>query len=210
MKISSATPLTLALLALAMPKPAFAAKFQGMKPGEWKSEVIESSLGPAGRLIEPRTQCISEEDVKRDWDAVIKDEFKKTSMDCQLDKQKEETSSIAYSISCKGTEASKGKKNSLPPGATFEGTVSVVRESDNAFLLDTDSKLKGYKLPEADLAKIPAEQRQMVAAALAMQAGDIRMKMKQRYTFVKAGCVKKDSSVKATVEPAKPEAPAKK
>lgn len=203
---------TLVMLSLlsAMSSPAFAAQFKVMKAGEWRSEIVESSMGIAGKMIKPQTLCIDENDVKRDWEAVLKDQFKKSQMDCKLDKLKEESSSISYHINCKGTEASEGKKGSIPKDATYEGTVHMQRESDTAYLLDTDSKMRGIKVSEADLAKIPAEQRKAIAGILAMQTGDIKVKMKQRYSFVKAGCVKaKEPEVKATVIPAPaPEAPA--
>ncbi len=200
---------SLLLLALSLPQHALA-KFEAMKPGEWKAEIIESSFGAAGKLAAPRVECISEEESKRDWEAFVKDEFKKSAMDCQLTKLKEDSSNISYKVQCEGTDNSQGKKDALPKGSKFLGTVDVKRESDTSYLMDSDSKLTGYKLPESEMAKIPAEQRQMVAAALAMKSGDIHLKVKQRYSYIGAKCTKADSSVKASVEKIKSVKPEKK
>ncbi len=197
------------LLALLTPNFAFA-KFEAMKPGEWKAEIVESSFGAVGKMAKPRIECVTEEESKRDWEAFVKDEFKKSAMDCQLTKLKEDASNISYKVQCEGTDTSSGKKDALPKGSKFLGTVDVKKESDTVYLMDSDSKLTGYKLPEAEMAKIPAEQRQMVAAALAMKSGDIHLKVKQRYTYNGSKCSKPDASVKASVEPSKSETSQKK
>lgn len=193
------------LLSLATSEAAFAASFKVMKAGEWKSEIVDSSLGAFGQAIKPQTLCVDENDVKRDWQTFLKDELKKSQMDCKLDKLKEETSSISFNIDCKGNEASASKNSSVPKDASFAGTVVMTRESDSSYLVDLDSKMSGLKLSEADQAKIPEAQRKALAGILSMQTGEIKMKVKQRYTFVKEGCVKKKSlDVKASVEPAIP------
>lgn len=198
--------LALVTAVAALSSPALAADFKIMKPGEWRSEVVESSMGPAAKFIKPQTLCISEADTKRDWEAVLTEEFKKSQMDCKLDKLKQESAMVSYKINCTGQKAAKDQKNALPPDATYEGTVTVSRESDTAYLMDSDSKVTGLKVSDADLSKIPEEQRKALAAVLALQTGDIKVKMKQRYTFIKPDCVKKSSTpVKATVEPAKVE-----
>lgn len=198
--------LTAALITLASSAPARGAEFKIMKPGEWRSELVQSSMGPAAKFIKPQTLCIAEADNKRDWESVLKDEFQKSQMDCKLDKLKQDKDAVSYQIHCRGSEAGKGQKNSLPPDAKYQGTVTVSRESETSYIMDSDSKVSGLTLSDADLSKIPAEQRKALAAVLAMQTGDLKVKMKHRYTFVKTGCVKKSSTpVKASVETIRPE-----
>lgn len=183
---------SLVLLTLAIGPSALAANFQMLKAGEWNVETLESSLGPATSAIKTKPFCIEDKDSKKDWESVMKDELKKTELDCKLDKLKEEATLISYHVDCTATEAAKGKSGAMPVGSKVDGTMTVTRESDTAYVLDQNTKATGLKVPAVDLSKVPEAQRKMLEGVMGMSGGNINFKMKQRYSFAKATCSKNE------------------
>src|SRR5881628_948540 len=105
--------------------PALATDFQMLKPGEWNVEVMESSLGPATSAIKTKPFCLDEKDSKKDWEAVMKDQLKKTQLDCNLQKLKQEAALISYHVDCTATEAAQGKSGAMPVGSKVDGTMTM-------------------------------------------------------------------------------------
>lgn len=167
---------------------AQAAEFQALKKGEWKVEVVESSLGPIASALKAQTICIDEKARTNSWEKRVKDELAKSKMDCDVKALKQDANSASYNVSCKGTEASAAKN--MPSGSKVDGVMNVVRESDSSYFMDQDAKASGLALNPAALAKIPEAQRAAVAALLATQSNGIHIKMKQHYSFVKDRCGK--------------------
>ncbi len=187
--------LSVPVLAFALNGQARAAEFQALKKGEWKVEVVESSLGAMGKsVLKPQTICIDEKSASMNWEKRMKEELAKTKMDCDLKQLKQEAAAISYSVSCKGTEASAAKN--MPVGSKVDGIMNVSRESDTSYYLEQDSKASGLAMDQATLEKIPAAQRAAVAGILATQTAGIQIKSKQHYTFVSANCAKEAAPVK--------------
>ncbi|MBC7662063.1 MAG: hypothetical protein H7249_20400 [Chitinophagaceae bacterium] len=176
--------------------PLAAADLQMMKPGEWGVEVVESSLGPATSAIKTKPFCVDEKDGKKDWESLMKDEMRKTELDCKLDKLKQDASILSYHVDCTATELAKGKSGVMPVGSKVEGTLTMTRESDKVYILDQDTKATGLKAPAAELAKVPEAQRKMLEGVLAMSSGSLKFKMKQKYTYAKAVCTKNEKVAK--------------
>jgi hypothetical protein len=187
MRISTKTFAVLFLSSLSS-SSLMAAAFQPMKKGEWKFEVVESSMGVAAQaLMKPETFCVDDK-TSKNWEQRMKDEVSKSKMDCDFKELEQSSSKVAYSVKCKGTEASAAKN--MPVGSTVDGTFHIVRESDTSYLMDQDTKATGIGLPEETLAKIPAAQRAALAGVLASQKGAIAIKSKHKYSFVKDSCDK--------------------
>ncbi|RYZ59273.1 MAG: hypothetical protein EOP07_04500 [Proteobacteria bacterium] len=165
-----------------------AAAFQPMKKGEWKLEVLETSMGPAAQaLMKPETFCVDDKTTKN-WEQRMKEEVGKSKMECDFKELEQSVSKIAYNVKCKGTEASAAKN--MPIGSTVDGTFHIVRESDTSYLMDQDTKATGVGLPADALAKIPAAQRAALSGILASQKGGISIKSKHKYSFIKDSCDK--------------------
>jgi hypothetical protein len=195
------------LLLLLSSSSLSAAEFRLMKAGEWRSELVEPKVGQAAPFVKPSTFCIKAGDKISDWEKKLKDEMAKSNMDCMLNPLKQDEANVSFAMNCKAKPAEAGKPSKVPEGTTYEGTVVLKRESDSAYFVETDSTVKGMKISDADLGKIPAEHRAAAAAALAMSAAGIKLKTVQRLSYLKASCDKSpDSSPKP--EPA-PSAPAK-
>ena len=174
---------------------AAAAEFQQLKKGEWKVEVVESSLGVAGGvLLKPQVVCIDEKTASSNWEKRMKDELAKTKMECDFKQLKQDAAAISYSVNCQGTEASAAKN--MPAGSKVDGVMTVSRQSDISYFMEQDTKASGLALDPATLAKIPAAQRAVVAGVLATQSNGIHVKSKQHYSYVGALCSKEKEAPK--------------
>lgn len=186
-------PLT--LIASSFSGQVRAADFQPLKKGEWKVEVVESSLGVAGAaVLKPQVVCIDEKASSASWEKRMKDELAKTKMDCDFKQLKQDAAAISYKVTCKGTEASAAKN--MPLGSMADGVMNVSRENDSSYFMEQDTKASGLALDAATLAKVPAAQRAAVAAVLATQSKGIHIKSKQHYSYVAAICSKGTSKEK--------------
>jgi len=178
------------------PKGGAAGEFKPLKKGEWKIEVTESSLAPLTAGIKPQTICVDQKASLTSWEQRMKDEIAKTEMQCDIKKLDQDTTHISYQVACKGTPASAAHK--IPAGATIEGVFNVIRESDTAYVIDQYTSAQGLlSADDPALAKIPAAQRAALAGILAAQKGGIKIKMKQRYSFIKDVCSKSEKPAKA-------------
>ncbi|RZA12320.1 MAG: hypothetical protein EOP10_31580 [Proteobacteria bacterium] len=197
-----------ALALLIVSSSLTAAEFKLMKAGEWRSELIEPKVGQAAPFIKPSNFCIREKDKIGDWEKNVKDQMAKSNMDCTLTQKAQEAASVSYAMDCKAKASEGGKPSNIPAGTTYEGTTVLKRESDTVYLVESDSLVKGLKISDADLSKIPAEHRAAAAAALAMSAGGVKLKTVQKLSFVKASCDK--SPNQTTQSESAPSVPAKK
>ncbi len=180
---------TLPIIAFATTASALGNEFKALKKGEWRIEVTESSFSPLTAAIKPQTICVDAKSTASSWDDRIKEELSKTKMDCDVKPLAQDAAHISYKLACKGNEASALHK--IPAGAVIDGVLNVTRESDEAYVLDQDTSATGLlSADDPALAKIPAAQRAAIAGLLAAQKGGIKIKMKQRYSFVKDICSK--------------------